>query len=366
MESPIVRALLKQLDQVNLTSQALVGLDGYIDKIQHPVQSINKSGKEFYATLDRFGHHIQGSAGKSTQVELHTQNIKLGGNAPIMAHALATLGVRNTCLGTFGDPQIDEIFRTIHSDCSLISVGKPAETNALEFNDGKLILSEVSAFDNLDWAFIKSMIKLEQLRQLSKQVDLIALVDWSNLPHATAIWQGVLAELLQPQQGNKPAVFFDLADPRKKSDQDIMEVLELINAFGKQTEVTLGLNENEAIQIYQLFCRDKKSSSKLNKLSEIGASIYQEMDIENLLIHPMDCCYLFNQSETIHLKGRIVQSPKVSTGGGDNFNAGFCFGQLAGLSSEDSMRIAMATSGAYVKHGRSPDLEELKAFLENG
>ncbi len=363
MEPIILTALLKQLDQVNLTSQALIGLDGYIDKIQHPVQSINEKGKEFYPSLDSFGQHIQHAAGKSTQVELHSQIIKPGGNAPIMAHALATLGIKNTCLGTFGEPDIEEIFKSLHPDCQLLSVGKPAETNALEFTDGKLILSEVSAFNDLDWNHVTSIIKLEHLQKISRQVGLIALVDWCNLPHATTLWQGVLTDLLLTQQENRPAIFFDLADPSKKSDHDILEILQLINAFGKKTDVTLGLNENEAIQIYQTICRANDQSSDLIDLRDIGAYIFKQLDIRFVLIHPIDSCYLFSQNETNHLHGRIVKSPKVSTGGGDNFNAGFCFGQLAGFSTEDSMRLAMATSGAYVQNGRSPDLGELKVYL---
>jgi sugar/nucleoside kinase (ribokinase family) len=61
--------------------------------------------------------------------------------------------------------------------------------------------------------------------------------------------------------------------------------------------------------------------------------------------------------------GRYVKEPRISTGGGDNFNAGFCLGLLIGLSMEESMITAMANSGAYVQNGKSPSMNDLITYI---
>ena len=64
-----------------------------------------------------------------------------------------------------------------------------------------------------------------------------------------------------------------------------------------------------------------------------------------------------------YAKGRIVENPLISTGGGDNFNAGFCLALMAGCYPEECMMMAMATSGAYVEQGKSPDLNDIENYL---
>ena len=255
--------IINKLSALAPNAKALIGLDGYIDKIQHPVEFEFEKQSTYFKTLDSFGQHVKNAAGKSAQVELFTQVIKPGGNAPIMAHALASLGLKNTCIGTFGDTVINPIFKTMHSNVKLITVGKSAETNALEFADGKLLLSELSAFDQLDWNFVKSKIGLEKLIQIAEDVELIALVDWCNLPHATDIWKGILKDILKSDKLLHPKVFFDIADPTKRSDEELMEVLQLLSSFADISEVTLGLNENETIKLYNALCRTKNEVGQL-------------------------------------------------------------------------------------------------------
>lgn len=365
-EKKIIGKVLDNWPIKKAAHRAWVGFDGYVDRIQHPVQSQDDSGSTFYPTLDSFARRIQDAAGKSAQVELYTQEIKAGGNAPIMAHALACLGIGNTCVGTFGIPEIHPVFRKMHDDCQLVSLNHAAETNALEFNDGKLMLSELSAFTDLDWAAVVSRSDLVELIDYAVSASLIALVDWCNLPHATDIWNGFLREVVKGNIISRPHFFFDLTDPSKKTDAQISEVISLINQFAHYGEVTLGLNENESIKLAGALSREKSDApAALADLSAVGQYIFEEMSIHRIIIHPLDSCYVINSRGSCHLRGKLVKEPLVATGGGDNFNAGFYYGILNGFSPEESMILAMATSGAYVQHGSSPDRNQLRSYLEH-
>ena len=195
----ILTAVLEKLDEAAakiINTETFVGLDGYIDLIQKAVKSQHADGPEYFATIADFAVQLGMAAGKSAQFELVTQQTKLGGNAPIMAHALGSLGFRTTCIGNFGKGPIHKVFHDIHENVTLLSVGDPAMTNALEFNDGKIILSEVGPFKKLDWETVKKQAGTEALISKINAAKLIALVDWCNLPHSTDIWKGILIEFI--------------------------------------------------------------------------------------------------------------------------------------------------------------------------
>jgi len=61
--------------------------------------------------------------------------------------------------------------------------------------------------------------------------------------------------------------------------------------------------------------------------------------------------------------GPFDPNPKLTTGAGDNFNAGFCLGQVLDLSPKESLIIGTATSGFYVRNAASPTFHELIEFL---
>ena len=56
--------------------------------------------------------------------------------------------------------------------------------------------------------------------------------------------------------------------------------------------------------------------------------------------------------------------PTILTGGGDNFNAGFCFALLHDLDLYESLLVANAVSGSYVKTGISPGVYALIEFIK--
>lgn len=70
------------------------------------------------------------------------------------------------------------------------------------------------------------------------------------------------------------------------------------------------------------------------------------------------------KQSVIELLGHVVAHPKVLTGGGDNLNAGYCLGLLAGFEVHYCMLLAMAASGAYVQNGESPDMSAIIEFID--
>ena len=95
----------------------------------------------------------------------------------------------------------------------------------------------------------------------------------------------------------------------------------------------------------------------------------EKLDIYGVVIHPRKSAAATlrtkDGTETARFVGPFTSKPKLSTGAGDNFNAGFCLAQLAGLNVHQSLCCGNHTSGFYVRNAHSPSLVELATFLDN-
>jgi len=357
--------LRQQLQQIVVANdkKVFVGFDGFVDKIKKVVRQSSDSESNYYATLVEFAGRIKDASGKSGQVELMTQKTKFGGNAPILCSGLGKLGIHSYCLGSLGYPKLHPLFYDLNKNCEAISVLDPGESDAIEFEDGKIILSELTVFDDYDWKHIVRTLGLAKIQKAIEHCELLAFVDWVNLPHSSDIWEGMLKDVIKPSGRRDFLFLFDLCDPSKKSTQEIDEILDVIGCFSSYGKVTLGLNENETLRIWSALnsCVVKE---ELPSVKLAGDYLYKMMNIDCLLVHPVDRTIAFHQREIFEMTGRFVNKPKVLTGGGDNLNAGYCLGLLAGFTLPQCILLGMVASGAYIENGVSPDRNALIQYID--
>ena len=130
---------------------SLVGLDGFVDKIVTPVDKRHGMGEQFEAveTIADLGSRISAAAGKSANLELFPRFEKLGGNGPIMANALLSLGLGVKYVGALGKPSIHPVFEEFAQKTEAISLTEPGITTALEFKDGKIMLGNMVSLEIL-------------------------------------------------------------------------------------------------------------------------------------------------------------------------------------------------------------------------
>ena len=345
------------------TSGVFVGFDGFVDTIMKVVKQRHNYHNDYILTISEFASAIQSGSGKSRQFELVTERIKPGGNAPILFNTLQKFGIPAICAGSIGYPTIHPVFSEMNAD-HLIPLANPGDSHAIEFADGKIILSELGAFERYNWKYLVKTQGIAKLRDAMLSSDLIAFVDWANLPFASDIWDGALHEIIKVSGRKNFRFFFDLCDPSKKTTEQMDEVFDLMGSFAVYGEVTLGLNENETLRIWCAFHGvDPNDSAHIPTVEQAGRELYNMINIPYLLVHPIDRTILFAPQETITQKGRLVTQPKVLTGGGDNLNAGYICGLLNGFTLQQCMLLAMATSGAYIQNGTSPDVEAVRNYI---
>lgn len=338
---------------------ACVGLDGFIDRVVRVVDKrIDSENVTYIKSLADYGNRLAAAAGLSLNIELVCQVQKLGGNGPIMANAFAALGSTVKCIGNFGYPDTAPEFEPLKKRAELVSLGQSACTDAYEFDDGKIIASSLQPLNELDWQQILERVGKDGLVSLFGGADLIALNNWTMIPHMSDIWERLLAEIfpLLPQRDR--LIFIDLADPSKRTVEDIRRALGLLGSFSKYGSVLLSCNKREALQLaaaMELDCGEK--------LEDICLKLQQTLNIKLVVIHTLKGS-IGCEDGTVHLAdGFYVAEPKISVGGGDHFNAGLAHGILYGLPLSDAMYLAAAESGYYVRNAESPDAAALSGFL---
>lgn len=352
-----VISYLSEAKTILLSKEATIGIDAFIDKIVRVVQDKTESGENVYfKDIAQLGRHLVTKSGMSCGIEVCERFTKLGGNAPIMAHAIGALGIAVNCVGALGYPDVDPIFKNLSSNCKLLTIGNPGFTTALEFDDGKIMLSQRDYLHKINWNTLKDMLGTSKIKELFNNSNLIALVNWNGMVNFNDIFNGILDEILTNHNANKEQIlFFDMADFSDRTTEDIRTAIKCINEFSSHYKVILGLNENECKLLYKSLYPDQKS----NNVMEIGQYIYDNNNFDSLVIHTLTNAVAWENSSVYKVPSLFVNKPKLSTGGGDNFNAGLCFGQLVGLDLEGSLYTANATSGYYVRNAESPTADNL-------
>ena len=185
------------------------------------------------------------------------------------------------------------------------------------------------------------------------------------IPFMSEIWEGLITEVfpLLPNKEEKPLAFFDLADPEKRTKEDILRAMKLIGKFEEKFRAILGLNEKEVYEIASVF-DIKTDENDPNNLEKTTKAVYEKMGIYCLVVHPVKsaCCVI--NGEYFYTEGPYCQKPKLTTGAGDNFNAGFCLGQSLGLDPLSSLTLGVCTSGFYVRNAKSPTYDDAINFAK--
>ena len=197
---------------------AFVGLDGFVDDILRVVDK-RESAEEFTAmsTIPQLAERIGAAAGKSTNLEVVSHMTKLGGNGPIMANALASFGIRVTYLGILGYPNLHPVFQDFARRAEVHSIAEPGYTDALEFDDGKVMVGKHASLKEVTWSNIQARYGSAPFAAKLGNADLIGFVNWTMLPYMSDVWDAVLKDVCPSLTGRRRRMFFDLADPEKRT-----------------------------------------------------------------------------------------------------------------------------------------------------
>ncbi len=334
-----------------------LGFDGFVDKILKPVRRKDRENTEFFPTMKEFADYLAAKEGKSCSVALEKVQEKIGGNMPIMANALGTLGCKPVCVGTMGFPEVLPIFRRMSGNCSLVSVGDPGYCDALEFISGKLMLGENGDIDALDYRRLVSAVPEEELVRYLDECDGAAFLNWGELIGSNDIWENILARILPKcKSENKKIMLMDFSDFSKRQKDEVEKLTELVRGYAQYFDIVVSLNENELEQFSEkLGFGEMEMEEKLLTLSK-------RLLCREMVLHLLGTSCYVKDDKVFYIEKEIVKNPRTITGGGDNFNAGLLLGLLLKMDMEAAIRLGAGLSSLYVKFGREVTWEELAEY----
>lgn len=332
------------------------GFDGYVDTISRVVRRKGADGSvEYFSTIAEFGAHVTAKAGKSASIELLAQQVRAGGNLPLFAKALCALGMEVTAVGAMGWPQLHPAFEELaaHPLCTVRSVAQPGLCDAAEFDDGKLMLAHNEDIEALDAQMLRERLGQGEAERLFGDCDLAAFMNWSEVVRETSIWKELAGSLTGP-------LLVDLSDCSARSGEEIREMFALLSLMARRVPVTLSANKNELEQLGRGL-----GLAPMHPV-ELAQTLHERLNGARVVAHLTAGAFSVSRAGLVSRKNVHFDKPVLSTGGGDNFNAGLALGLLNGMEMGDCLAMGNAVSGWYVSHGASPTLEQAAELMRSG
>jgi len=315
---------------------AAAGFDGYVDRIARVVRESGENATGFYGKINDFSEAVRRMAGYSGDLELVTSKVRIGGNAVNMADALARNGVKVKLIAAASH----KVFNELHSGIELLSYGVPGDTLALEFDDGKVMMADISGMRAaVNSALNDGKIRAE-IENAYSSAGLCVLANWACMPEMRGMWE-IAAAAINRRKDN-PFVFLDLADFTKRGDGDIKRLVDFIKELPGR--VSLGLNEKETLMLGgRLGCAGDDLILSARKIhAEAGC---------NVVAHAVGRSAFCGQSGEFAAQGQVSENPVISTGAGDRFNAAWCWAAASGYNMEDALSYANGAVYRYVASG---------------
>jgi sugar/nucleoside kinase (ribokinase family) len=324
----------------------------------------NSESFERIPSIAKLSERLSAAAGQSTNIEAVVQRVKLGGNGPIMANALCRFGVAVTYVGALGYPTLHPVFADFAARAEVHSIAPPGLTDAYEFEDGKVMIGKTTQLGEITWENIQLRYGRKKFADRFFASDLVAFVNWTMIPFMSDIWEAIQAELCPVSKTPRRKIFFDLADPEKRTHDDLRRALKLIEKFRLYFDVILGLNEKEAWEVGAVLGFGNGSRTR-GALTQLVRDIRDSAGVDTLVTHPVSYALAASGGECAVVEGPYIAKPLITTGAGDHFNAGFCLGKVLDMDDEMSVLVGVTTSGFYVRNAQSPRITDLADMLRN-
>ena len=373
-----VSSYLKKKDEwmkIAPTKTSFLGFDGYIDLIYSLVSSRESPDKwTRMNTMKEFGSRVLDTAGSSCNIERVLKKDIAGGFAPNMARALENLDSKVILAAAMGKPDIKPLFKKFSERVTLISIQNHGTTICLEFDDGKVMTTDFGSINSLSWETILETIPRDDFIDLIEQSDAIGQGHWALVPNMNDFWKKMIQEIFPSLSDSKSKHFMvDIADVTKRSDKDIIEMLNLLHGIETFMPTVLSMNDRETIEITKVLSRNSgeygqktiRPIQDKEDYYDIGKQMNELLDLSYITSHDPHFTTITTKKNHYWVTEGFTAKPKFTTAAGDHYNAGVLLGLICGLEPYETLVLGNAVTAVFVRTGVSPTISQANAFISN-
>jgi sugar/nucleoside kinase (ribokinase family) len=338
------------------------GFDGVVDNVRRMIQTRDSSGG--FSTFDslrdiraQVDDSIESSS--SLTLEWETVGTRTGGHACHLSRGFNKLGVNTTMVGTYGNPPREE-FTTEFEESTLVSVGESGVCDAVEFDDGKLMISETSEATDLDWDLLTDRIDPETLATQLDGTDVLGVGYWNVTSALPEILSALVANTWSEQLSPPGLVFLDPADVRNLPSDVIREGANHLQTVNDTVPVTVSANRVETEYLGEALHGENPES-----IVQTAKQVHDGLGVDRFVSHGVSRSITVSEKGIVDVEVPKTENPEMTTSAGDHFNLGFILGQISGLSDTASTILANAVAGSFVRNGTPPDFERIQQAVDS-
>ncbi|WP_135305955.1 carbohydrate kinase family protein [Haloarcula amylovorans] len=351
----------KQLPSEPSGGNVVFGFDGFVDNVRQAGTNAGSSADERITTLREFGEEIVTSAAADSSLaiswERHGQ--RTGGHVSHLSRAYQTLGFDTTLVGMCGDPILD-IFEQEFKACTVYSLGDPGITDAIEFNDGKLMLMESGGAATLDWETIESRVGIETLVDELDGAKLLGIGYWAVIPEMASILDGLREEVFPKLSAPPEQVLLDPANIREL-DQEVLEpIVTATRRLAEEVEVTVSANRYETKEL-----ADVLGAHTSEELVADARVVFDSLAVDRFVGHSVTESVVVSDEGTTSVSVNPVDSPELTTSAGDHFNAGVSLGLVEDLPEAAAVVLGNALAREFVRTGETPSYDDVVSAVSS-
>jgi len=346
----------------NLNGTIYMCADGFIDEVWELVDSRASLAKYTpVSKMTHFGQRIIGVGTGGMGIELVKKRRDYGGFTANIGYATARLGINTTMVGLFGKGEIDPVFAPVRAVSNMITMGDAAVTHALEFDDGKILMTHMGVVLEVDWNRLVREIGISKLTELITEADIIGIGYWSCLPDFDNMVEQA-CELI-PLDGKERRFFFDFADVRKRDTDSLVNTLAVLRQLNTKCPMILSMNEHEAAIIFEL--QGETLDNVGRPVAEKTGAVRTKLGLDELVIHTPQYAVAASSKEPPALMlQKYCEKPVRTAGAGDTFNGGYIAATMAGLDIAERLFVANETVSFFLNTGNAPNRKDLNSWLD--